>query len=364
MTGLRPARRMRRKTQAAGGRLRGLPLSTLVVVAFGAMAAACALAAAGCRRAEDSRPEVVLYTSVDSDVAEPIIAEFERASGIKVLARFDSEATKTLGLVQRLRTETARPVADVFWSNEIFHTVRLASEGVLAPYESDRTKAWPAAWRDASGRWYAFGLRFRVLAYNTKRVSEAEAPGRLEDLLDAKWRGRIAMASPEFGTTSGHVATWFVLYGPERAREILEGLKANEVRLASANSTAVRMVATGEADVCLTDTDDVYAAERNGWPVAMKFLRHDQAGALAIPNTAAIVQGAPHPAEARALMAFLLADETERLLAASGSRNTPVHESVAAEFPTCARPDCMAADYAKAAQVAPACVRTASEILR
>ena len=250
---------------------------------------------------EDSgqkRRGVVLYCSVDQTIAEPIIAEFERQTGIKVLARFDTEASKTVGLVQRIRAEAASPLADVFWSGEIFHTIRLAREGLLAPYNGDATKNWPGRFADADGKWYGFALRARVIAYNTNRVSADDAPSRLEDVLDSKWKGRLVMATPEFGTTGGDVASWFAHYGLDRAQEILHALKANEVRLVAGNSTAVRMVATGQADVCFTDTDDVYAAQRNGWPVAMNYLDQAGEGPLAIPNTAAVIKGAAHPKEA------------------------------------------------------------------
>jgi len=85
-----------------------------------------------CRDRPD-RPQVVLYCSVDQEVAEPIIAQFEKQSGIKVLAKYDTEASKTVGLAQRIRAEAAAPAADVFWSGEIFHTIRLAREGLLTP---------------------------------------------------------------------------------------------------------------------------------------------------------------------------------------------------------------------------------------
>ncbi len=318
----------------------------------------------GCGGGDGPQREVVLYSSADQQFAEILIEEFERMSGIDVQFRGDTEATKTLGLVQRLREEADRPVADVFWSSEVFHTVRLAEEGVLAPYESEGTKDWPETFRDPQGRWYGFGLRMRVLAYNTNRVAEADVPRTLEDLLDPAWRGRVVMADPEFGTTSGHVASWFVWYGPQRAREILEGLEANEIRLASGNSTAVRMVAAGEADVCLTDTDDVYSAQREGWPVAMVFLGHGDGGALAIPNTAALVEGGGHPETARELMAFLLSPKAERLLAESTSHNTPIHESVAKDFPAYAPPKCLPIDYEKVADAIPEAIRLATEILR
>ena len=62
-------------------------------------------------------------------MAAPIFKDFEKSSGLHIVARYDSESGKTVGLAQKLRTEAARPVADVYWSGEIFHTVRLAHDG-------------------------------------------------------------------------------------------------------------------------------------------------------------------------------------------------------------------------------------------
>jgi len=310
------------------------------------------------------RQEVVLYCSVDQAIAEPIIGAFEKQAGVKVLARYDTEASKTVGLVQRIRAEAGSPTADVFWSGEVFHTIRLAREGLLTPYRSESTRNWPAGLADSNGLWYGFALRARVIGYNTTKVPAQEAPKSLEDVLDAKWKGRLVMASPEFGTTGGDVASWFAHYGPQRAKEILQRLEENGVRLVSGNSTAVRMVATGQADLCFTDTDDVYAGQRNGWPVAMNFLDQNGEGVLAIPNTAAMIKGGPHPEAAKELMQFLLGEEVERLLVESDSHNSPVHVSVARRHPQYAIPRALNLDYGRVADFLPMAIESAGEIFR
>ena len=317
-----------------------------------------------CKRnpGQDQR-QVVLYCSVDQSIAEPIIAEFEKQAGIKVLARFDTEASKTVGLIQRIRAEAASPIADVFWSSEIFHTIRLAREGLLVRYTSEQTEHWPAKFTDTNGRWYGFALRGRVIAYNTERVSSNDAPHLLEDLLESKWKGRLVMATPEFGTTGGDVASWFAHYGTERAKKILQLLKANKIRLVDGNSTAVRMVATGQADVCLTDTDDVYAAQRNGWPIAMNYLDQAGNGPLAIPNTAAVIKGGPHPDEACRLMDFLLSEQVEEMLARSDSHNSPIHQSLTRQFEPYVISKTLDVDYEKVADHLPIAIKTAREIL-
>jgi iron(III) transport system substrate-binding protein len=320
------------------------------------------IALAGCGRKSVEKQEVVVYCSVDQEVAEPILAEFTRQTGISVAARYDTEASKTVGLVQKLRAEAGRPAADVFWSGEVFYTIQLANEGMLAPYAGESTKDWPAQFRDASNRWYGFGLRGRAIGYHTGRLTREQAPKSLEDLLDAKWKGKIVMARPSRGTTGGDVASWFVEYGPEKATEILRGLKANEIRFVEGNSVAVRMVGTGQADVCLTDTDDVYAGIRNGWPVAAEPLRRNGKGTLAIPNTAAKIKGGPHSSNADRLMAFLLGGECERMLLKSDSLNWPVRLRPKIGGMELAMPDTMIIDYTAVAQMLPTALKAVEEI--
>ena len=118
-----------------------------------------ALLFAGCNKsggsADNSR--VVLYTSVDQPVAEPIVREFEKRTGIKVDLQTDTEATKSSGLAARLQAERANPQADVWWGNEVFHTINLAENGVLAPYESPSAADIPAKFKDPGHRWAGSG---------------------------------------------------------------------------------------------------------------------------------------------------------------------------------------------------------------
>lgn len=313
------------------------------------------------KHSDEHRPKVVLYCSVDQAIAEPIIAAFEAQSGIDVLTRFDTEAAKTVGLVQRLRAEQQAPVADVFWSSEVFYTIRLAREGLFAPYEDEQTRDWPAYLHDPNHLWHGFGLRGRVIGYHTGRVPEP--PQSLEDVLDPRWKGRVVMATPEFGTTGGDVASWFVHYGRGGALAILQGLRDNDIRLVEGNSTAVRTVATGQADLCFTDTDDIYAAQRNGWPLAMLPLDQAGDGSLAIPNTAALVRQGPNAEHGRSLMAFLLSDTLERHLAASDSHNSPIHASLKQDFPEFRLDRPLAIDYKRVADRLTVAIETAREIL-
>lgn len=273
-----------------------------------------------------STPEVVVYTSLDPVFSRSVLARFEEETGIRARAVFDTEATKTTGLIERVRRERDRPVCDVLWSNEPLRTIRLAEEGLFEPYEAAAAAGIPEAFRDPEHRWTGFAARARVIAYDPARTAASELPQTLEDLLAEPWRGRVAIADPRFGTTGSHLAALLVLWGEERYRAFLEGLVANDVQRVAGNSTSRDRVLSGEAALGLTDTDDVEVARLNGASIAETFLAAE--GTLVLPNTVAIVAGAPHPEEARALVEYLLDPALEAELAASPSRQIPVRADV------------------------------------
>jgi iron(III) transport system substrate-binding protein len=96
---------------------------------------------AGCWSAPDR--QVVVYTALDREFSEPILQDFEQRTGIRVLAKYDVESTKTVGLVNAIIQERNRPRCDLFWNNEILHTLRLERLGMLDRYESPRAADFP-----------------------------------------------------------------------------------------------------------------------------------------------------------------------------------------------------------------------------
>jgi iron(III) transport system substrate-binding protein len=297
-----------------------------------------------------SQPVVVLYSSVDDYLLRDVAAAFEKETGITVRMVGDTEATKTTGLVERLLAERGRAGADVWWSSEPFGTIRLEREGVLETYtsavEQEVEGGWPARLRARSKQWYGFAGRGRVIVYNTQRLAHAEQrPRSLQDVTDLSKiaPGRIGMARPQFGTTRGHMGFLLLACGEERYRALLQGLRRAGVRVYDGNASVVRAVAQGEIDAGLTDTDDVWSGQRNGWPVELVFEEPGAGGcppgAMLVPNTLALVKGGEHPAEARRLVDFLLSVHVERMLAESESHNTPVRPALAREFARWAIPD-------------------------
>jgi hypothetical protein len=92
---------------------------------------------------QDAAHTVTVYVSTDRVFSEPVLREYEKRTGAKVNAVYDTEETKSTGLANRLLAEKARPQADVFWSNEPVRTLVLKSRDVLASYQSPSAEGSP-----------------------------------------------------------------------------------------------------------------------------------------------------------------------------------------------------------------------------
>lgn len=279
-----------------------------------------------CQVKEDHR-RVVIYVSVDQTYAEPVLRAYSEQTGVRVDAIYDVEAAKTTGLVNRLIAERDWPQADVFWNGEFAQTILLQREGVLQRYASPEAKAIPENMRDPDHYWTGFLGRARVLLINTDRISAAEAPTSIFDLLDTRWLGEeIGLAYPLFGTSATHAAALYAVLGPEAAMSYFTALQAKGIRVVDGNAAVRDLVASGDLALGLTDTDDACGAIKAGAPVEAIFLDQDagEMGTLVIPNTVAMVAGASHAAEARALIDYLLSPETGAVLVSAGWSHVPL----------------------------------------
>ena len=171
-----------------------------------------------------------------------------------------------------------------------------------------------------------------MLVVNTKLVGEHDRPASILDLADPKWRGRVGMAKPLFGTTATQAACLFAVWGAARAKEFFRAVEGNEVQILSGNKQVALAVAAGRLAFGLTDTDDALIEVEKGMPVAIVYPDQgaDGLGTLLIPNTLAIVRGCPHPAAARRLVDYLLSPEVEACLAAGESAQIPLNPKASA----------------------------------
>jgi iron(III) transport system substrate-binding protein len=297
-----------------------------------------------CQQSDSSREFVVAYVAVDRQDAEPILRDFTQQTGIEVRCVYDAEFAKTTGLVSRIVAEAEHPRCDVFWNNENVQTLALAKRGLLAEHISPNAADLPNTAKDPAGKWSAVATRARVIVYNTRHVSADDAPRSIFELVQPKWRGKVAIANPQFGTTRTHIAGLFAALGPEAAQSWLRGLLENEVRIVDGNALVMSLVARADPTaspifVGLTDTDDVLSGIADGEPIAMIYPDQDTLGTLIVPSTLCLLNGAPHPTAARRLIDYLLAPQTVQRFAREGTGYTSVRAAQASgESPAIVKP--------------------------
>lgn len=285
------------------------------------------LLASGCTSSK--KPEVVVYVSEDQVFSEPILKDFERETGIAVRAVFDTEEAKSTGVMNRLLAEKENPQADLYWANEPIRAEFLKQRGITATCSCPKAEGIPAAFQDPDHHWTGFSARARVLIVNDK---VARKPTSVEAYLDPAFKGRTAIANPLFGTTTAYAAALLSLWGEEKTKAFFDRMKRNGVKITGSNGESADLVAAGECDFALVDSDDAFNRKKQGRPVTMVVpdQGEKEVGVLLLPNAALIIRGGPHPENARRLMDYLLSKETERKLAFADCAQIPLHNGVEA----------------------------------
>ena len=277
---------------------------------------------------EKIKKEVVVYVAHDQDYSEPILQDFEKDTGIKVLSLFDIEISKTVGLVNRLIAEKNNPQADVFWNNEMIRSVQLKKEGIFEKYISANSIDIPIEFKDSEGYWTGFAARTRVIIYNTDLVSDKEAPDSFFDFAEPQWKGKACIANPLTGTTASHISALFALLGDEKAKNFLNDLKANDIQIVASNSMVRDEVVSRGCLIGITDTDDANDAIVKGKPIKMIFPDQKGIGTLIIPNTVGLINNAPHKNEGKKLIDYLLSKEIEKRLSETKAIQMPIRPNI------------------------------------
>ena len=232
---------------------------------------------------------LVVYCAHDAVFSEKILKQFEQQTGIKVEPRFDTEATKSLGLTNLIIREKEHPRCD-------------------------------AAFKDPEGDWTGFAARLRVYIANTDsyELSYENVASTFTGPLN-----QVTIAKPLYGTTLSHFTILCDAWGLARLQEWYLSLQEQGIQVTSGNSSVKNLVATGACILGLTDTDDYFVAVDAGQPVAAIPVMVEEK-ALLIPNSVAIIKGTKHRKQAEALVDYLLSAEVELELSQSQSRQIPL----------------------------------------
>jgi iron(III) transport system substrate-binding protein len=160
-----------------------------------------------------------------------------------------------------------------------------------------------------------------VLVYNADQVPAADLPKSVFELTDPKWRGKIGIA-PTNGSFQAFVTALRVQHGEEKARQFLDGLKANGAQIRESNVQIVADVNAGTLATGLANHYYIFGrAKEDGTTVdALKaklhFFPDGDTGALVNVSGIGVLRKAATDPDTRALVDYLLGTEAQTHFAA------------------------------------------------
>lgn len=140
-----------------------------------------------------SREVVVVYSPHGPDVLKDYERAFEAAHPEVDVQWYDAGSQE---VYSRVKAEQNRPQGDVWWGGPSTLFMQAAKEGLLDPYRPSWAQAIDPAYRDAQDRWYGTYRSPLAILFNTRRYKDSDVPRTWDDLLDPRWKGKIAMRKP------------------------------------------------------------------------------------------------------------------------------------------------------------------------
>jgi iron(III) transport system substrate-binding protein len=253
---------------------------------------------------------LVVYSGRSESLIGPLMTMFTAASGPQVSVRYGETAEMAATILEEGRNSPA----DVFFAQDAGALGALAAAGRLRPLPTDLLEQVPAPFRSSQGNWIGISGRARTVVYNTDLVAESELPDTIWGFTDPRWRGRLGWA-PTNGSFQAFVTALRLLEGEERARDWLQAMIANDIKVYANNTAIVEAVIKGE--IAAGFVNHYYLlraqAERGGnLPARNHFLAGGDAGALVNVAGVGILDTAPHPEAALAFVRFLLSPTAQR----------------------------------------------------
>ena len=262
---------------------------------FGAAAFGAISVLAGPAMAADQH--LVLYSANDDTVNKMVSTGFTAETGIQV----DVISTGSGVLFRRLASEKDNTQADVVWGTSA--SLLNQNKAMFQPYAAKEKDAVPAAYRDPDNLWLGTNLQILTISQNTGSIPAAQGPHSWADLLDPKWKGKIAFTDPANSGSAYVTATFLAsLWGDNDAAWTKLGQLLTNTKVLNRSTLVFDGNGNGEypLGISLEYAGNLWA--HNGAPVQVTYPTD---GTAVVPEGIAIVKGAPDPAAAKAFVDFV-----------------------------------------------------------
>jgi ABC-type Fe3+ transport system substrate-binding protein len=277
-------------------------------------------------RAEGGR--LLWYTTIIPDqLAQPLADAFEAKYPGTAVELFRGNSNE---VAQRVVQEYRGNRFEVDLVDGTGSASLLRDTDMLQPYYSPELDAYDAALKDPDGYWGAELQYFMVAAYNTAAVPEADAPRTRADLLDPRWKGRMAWSTSPTSGAPLFIGNVLDTLGEQDGDAYLQRLAGQGVRNIDASGRAVLdQVVSGQVPLALNVFNDqvAYSAAK-GAPVAWRPLDD----AVAQLSRISLAARSPHPNTALLFLDFLFSTEGQQII--SGGGGIPARPGVDAKDPS------------------------------
>jgi iron(III) transport system substrate-binding protein len=147
-----------------------------------------------------------------------------------------------------------------------------------------------------------------VIAFNTRLVSEAEAPRDWDEVLAPRWRDQVLIRDPVASGTMRAIWGLIIGRGLRETGDTAAGMAwlrrlDGQTRTYTLNPAILdEKLARGEGSLTLWDLPDILMARRRGLPFGYTF---PTSGTVVIDDAVALVRGSRHAAAARAFIDYV-----------------------------------------------------------
>lgn len=264
----------------------------------------------------DEPKDITVYSGRTQSLVQPLIDEFTKKTGITVDVRYGTTAQ----MAAQLQEEGDKSPADVFLSQDAGALGAVAKAGLLAKVPAELLAKVPPSYQHAGGEWVGVTGRLRVFAYNADQVKAEELPKSVLDVTGPQWKGRLGVA-PTNASFQTFVTALRVQHGDAKARQFLDGIKANEPQIRDNNIVIVGEINDGKLAAGLVNHYYLFekAAELGVSADQLKVKLHyfgdgDTGGLLNVSGLGLLKQGADN-AKAKQFMEYLLGTDGQTYFA-------------------------------------------------
>jgi iron(III) transport system substrate-binding protein len=238
-----------------------------------------------------------------------LVEEFEKESGVKV----EVVAAGTGELLERVESEKANPLADIFWGGSL-STVK-PKAALFEEYRSINEDHIQKDFKNVEGSITRFTDIPSVIMINTNLIGDVKVEG-YEDLLNPALKGRIAFADPSKSSSSyEHLINMLYAMGngnPDNGWDYVTKLSKNlDGKLLSGSSAVYKGVADGEYAVGLTFEEGGAKYVADGAPVKLVYMKE---GVISKPDGIYIIKNAKHMENAKKFIDFITSKKAQTLI--------------------------------------------------